>query len=35
MGSAEAEVVWSSCSSLAHGDIHGTLSILSLIRDEG
>ncbi|GGY10460.1 hypothetical protein [Streptomyces anandii] len=28
MGSAEAEVVWSSCSSLAHGDIYSTLSIL-------
>ncbi|WP_435271885.1 hypothetical protein [Streptomyces parvulus] len=28
MGSAEAKIVWSSCSSLAHGDIYGTLSIL-------
>lgn len=28
MGAGEAEVVWSSCSSLAHGDIYGTLSIL-------
>ncbi|AZQ36594.1 hypothetical protein EJ357_26745 [Streptomyces cyaneochromogenes] len=28
MGAAEAEIVWSSCSSLAHGDIYGTLSIL-------
>jgi len=28
MGAGEAEVVWSSCSSLAHGDIYGTLSVL-------
>ncbi|MEU4685335.1 hypothetical protein [Streptomyces xinghaiensis] len=28
MGSREAEIVWSSCSSLAHGDIHGALSVL-------
>ncbi|MEV0478291.1 hypothetical protein, partial [Streptomyces prunicolor] len=28
MGSGQAEVVWSSCSSLAHGDMHGTLSVL-------
>ncbi|MGM0347255.1 hypothetical protein [Streptomyces sp. Adlamb9] len=28
MGAAQAEAVWSSCSSLAHGDIYGTLSIL-------
>ncbi|MFJ8249953.1 hypothetical protein [Streptomyces sp. NPDC094466] len=28
MGAGEAEVVWSSCSSLAHGDFYGTLSIL-------
>jgi hypothetical protein len=25
---AEAEVVWTSCSSLAHGDTYGTLSVL-------
>jgi hypothetical protein len=28
MGADEAEVVWSSCSSLAHGDTYGTLSVL-------
>jgi hypothetical protein len=28
MGAGEAEVVWSSCSSLAHGDVYGTLSVL-------
>lgn len=28
MGAAEAEAVWSSCSSLAHGDLYGTLSVL-------
>ncbi|WUK64991.1 hypothetical protein OHA75_20375 [Streptomyces coelicoflavus] len=28
MGAAEAETVWSSCSSLAHGDVYGTLSVL-------
>ncbi len=28
MGGGEAEVVWRSCSSLAHGDVYGTLSIL-------
>ncbi|MFJ8495271.1 hypothetical protein ACIRBZ_44135 [Streptomyces sp. NPDC094038] len=28
MGAAQAEVVWSGCSSLAHGDTYGTLSIL-------
>lgn len=28
MGADQAEIVWSSCSSLAHGDVYGTLSIL-------
>ncbi|MGW2688745.1 hypothetical protein ACWC6I_36980 [Streptomyces sp. NPDC001414] len=28
MQATEAEVVWSSCSSLAHGDVYGTLSVL-------
>lgn len=37
MGAGEAEVVWSSCSSLAHGDVYGTLSILegSVVETQG
>ncbi|MFE6480943.1 hypothetical protein [Streptomyces rochei] len=37
MGANEAEAVWSSCSSLAHGDVYGTLSILerSVVGTQG
>ncbi|MEU3420087.1 hypothetical protein AB0F39_16340 [Streptomyces murinus] len=37
MGADEANLVWSACSSLAHGDVHGTLSILEreVVRTEG
>ncbi len=28
MGADQAEVAWSSCSAMAHGDTHGTVSIL-------
>ncbi|MET9965098.1 hypothetical protein ABZZ80_03995 [Streptomyces sp. NPDC006356] len=30
MGADQADIVWSGCSSLAHGDVYGTLSILEL-----
>lgn len=37
MGATEAEAVWSGCSSLAHGDVYGTLSILerSVVETQG
>jgi hypothetical protein len=36
MGADQAQLVWSTCSSLAHGDVHGTLSILEreVVRTE-
>ena len=36
-GSGQAEVVWSACSPLAHGDIFGTLSVLdrTIVGSEG
>lgn len=37
MGASQAEAVWSGCSSLAHGDVYGTLSILerSVVETQG
>lgn len=37
MGADQAEVIWSGCSSLAHGDTYGTLSFLdrSIVATEG
>ncbi|MBE8476133.1 hypothetical protein [Streptomyces justiciae] len=37
MGADQAEAVWSGCSSLAHGDVYGTLSILerSVVATQG
>lgn len=37
MGSGQAEVVWSACSSLAHGDLFGMLSVLdrTIVGSEG
>lgn len=37
MGADQAEIAWSGCSSLAHGDVYGTLSILerNVIHTQG
>ncbi|MFF3454294.1 hypothetical protein ACFYXH_08165 [Streptomyces sp. NPDC002730] len=37
LGSDQAQVVWSACSSLAHGDLHGSLSMLEReeVSDDG
>ncbi len=36
IGADQAQVVWSACSSLSHGDVYGTLSILEreVVRTE-